>query len=508
MEPQNRHLSDKPVPLMLNWKIIEGGRKYKLQANDSKGKYLVEINRTIRQTNSTRPYIHNITNIDVGVPEYYAPKIKRCMPRITLRIISYGKRAKEIVPNKPDEYLNGHWLSLLAERMVEIVSCIDKDNYRAHNLVVELSHGKDDSLDKEFSENLDALRFAKKVASRTQPGHVGITSALLSMLEMNTTYPSTDAFVKEVENAGLTELTSASSQNSNKNDYIFLSPESVFWSLLIKPEVCFNTRHKFNTQSTFNSKREVNPSTISFLREVLQKHPKTMKLLDDLKNDPSYSKYSFITKLPVDIIDNESLKRSVSRFVNRDTKYLTNMNRMMYVENQEIKSVCLLVTIQALCYQFKISDPAVKKHEDTANEIITPLMSLKPNEQDVLRLRRCLSIILTITEALDNHLGTSMFDQVVRGTRRTILKNIVLTKKEIPNYSKNDNLSVEVNHHLFVFMVDMVSTLVVTICESAGISASSTSKYTTEDLDDFKDLKNLYNSLAPIVPVIQAVMKI
>lgn len=281
MESQSKYLSDEPVPLMLNWKIIEGGRKYKLQANDSKGKYLVEINRTIRQANSTRPYIHNITNIDVGVPEYYAPK--RCMPRITLRIISYGRIAKEIVPNKPDEYLNGHWLSLLAERMVEIVSCIDTNNYRAHNLVVELSHGKDDSLDKEFSENLDALRFAKKVASRIQPGHVGITSALLSMLEMNTTYPSTDAFMKEVENAGLTELTSASSQNSNKNDYIFLSPESVFWSLLIKPEVCFNTRHKFNTQSTFNSKREVNPSTISFLREVLQKHPKTMKLLDYLK---------------------------------------------------------------------------------------------------------------------------------------------------------------------------------------------------------------------------------
>ena len=222
----------------------------------------------------------------------------------------------------------------------------------------------------------------------------------------------------------------------------------------------------------------------------------------------SRSKHSFITKLPVDVIDNESLKRSVSRFVNRDTKYLTNMNKTMYIENWEVNSVCLLVTLQSLCYQFRISDPAIKKHEDKASEILAPLMNLKPKEQDVLRLRRCISIILTITEALDNHLGTSMFDQIVQGTRRTICKNIELVKKEIPNYSKNDNLSVEVNRHLFTIMADMVSTLVVTLCETAGISAPFISKYTTEDLDDFKDLKNLYNSLAPIVPVIQEVMKI
>ena len=222
----------------------------------------------------------------------------------------------------------------------------------------------------------------------------------------------------------------------------------------------------------------------------------------------SRSKYSFITQLPVGIIDNEPLKRSVSRFVNRDTKYLTNMNGTSYIESREVKSVCLLVALQALCYQSKISDPAIKKHEDKANEIIAPLMNLKPKEQDVLRLRRCVLTVLAITEALDNHLGTSMFDQVVQGTRRTMLKNMSLVKKEIPNYSKNDNLSVEVNQHLFAVMADMVSNLVVTLCETAGISASSTSKYTTEDLDDFKDLKNLYNSLAPIVPVIQAVMKI
>ena len=173
-----------------------------------------------------------------------------------------------------------------------------------------------------------------------------------------------------------------------------------------------------------------------------------------------------------------------------------------------MKSVCLLVALQALCYQSKISDPAVKKHEDKSNEIIAPLMSLKPNEQDVLRLIRCLSMVLAVTKMLDRNLGTSMLSQVVRGARMAIRKNMSLVKKKIPNYSKNDNLSVEVNQHLFAVMADMVSTLVITLCETAGISASSTSKYTTEDLDDFKDLKNLYNDLAPIIPVIQAVMKI
>lgn len=508
MESQNKYLSDEPVPLMLDWKIIEGGRKYKIQANDSSGQYRVEIERSIKRMDIDRSYSHNITRVVVSASEMDSP-FRGYKPKITLRIISSGKRAKEIIPNKAEDYLNGHWLTILAERMAEVVSCINKNDDRFHELVIEFSRGMDAKLDKKFSGALNTLRFTKDMSSRIQPGHVGITSALLSMLEMNTTYTSADVLVQEAKNAGLAELTSAGVQKSSNNDYIFFSPESVFWSLIVDPKNDI-TKQCYKGAFYFSQRKKVKPSTISFLREVLKKHPKTIDLLKDLSKNLlfSRSKYSFITKLPVDIIDNKSLKRSVSRFVNRDTKYLTNMNKTSYIEIRELKSVCLLVTLQALCYQFKISDPSIKGNEDKANEIIAPLMSLKPNEQDVLRLRRCISIILTITEALDNHLGTSMFDQVVQGTRRTMLKNMSLVKKEIPNYSKNDNLSVEVNQHLFVIMVDMVSTLVITLCESAGISASFISKHTTEDLDDFKDLKNLYNSLAPIVPVIQEVMKI
>jgi len=57
-------------------------------------------------------------------------------------------------------------------------------------------------------------------------------------------------------------------------------------------------------------------------------------------------------------------------------------------------------------------------------------------------------------------------------------------------------------------MTDMVSTLVVTICESAGISALSINRPAAEGSDEFKDLKDFYSNLAPIVPVIQEVMKI
>lgn len=508
MESQNRYLSDEPVPLMLDWKIIEGGRNYKIQTNDSSGQYRVEIDRSIKRMDIDRSYSHNITRAIVSFSDPDSP-FRRYKPKITLRIISSGKHAKEIVPNKAEEYLNGHWLTILAERMVEVVSCINKDDDRSHELVIEFSHGMDTKLDKKFSGALNALRFTKDMSSRIQPGRVGITSALLSMLEMSTTYTSADTLIQEAESAGLTELTSVSVQNSSSNDYIFFSPESVFWSLIVDPK---NDTTKQCLKGTFyfGQRREVKPSTISFTREVLKKHPKTTVLLKDLSSNLllSRSKHSFITKLPVDIIDNESLKRSVSRFVNRDTKYLTNMNKTSYIEIRELKSVCLLVTLQALCYQFKISDPAFKKHEDKASEILAPLMNLKPTEQDVLRLRRCLSMVLAVTEALDNYLGTSMFDQVIQGVRRTMHKNTVLVKKKIPNYPKNANLSVEVNQHLFVVMADMVSTLVVTLCETAGISASSTSKHTTEDFDDFKDLKDFYSNLAPIVPVIQAVMKI
>ena len=505
MESQSKYLSDEPVSLMLDWRIINDGRNYKIQANDSSGQYRVEIDRSAKRMDIDRSYSHNITRLTVSSSEPDSP-FRGYKPKITLRIISSGKHAKEIVPNKAEEYLNGHWLTILAERMAEVVSCINKNDDRFHELVVEFSRGMDAKLDKKFSGDLNALRFTREMSSRIQPGRVGITSALLNMLQMSTIYTSADSLIQEAEKAGLTSLCV---QNSSNNDYIFFSPESVFWSLIVDPKNDI-TKQCYKGTSYFNQRREVKPSTISFIREVLKKHPKTTDLLKDLSSNLllSRSKHSFITQLPVGIIDNEPLKRSVSRFVNRDTKYLTNMNGTSYIESREVKSVCLLVALQALCYQSKISDPAIKKHEDKANEIIAPLMNLKPKEQDVLRLRRCVLTVLAITEALDNHLGTSMFDQVVQGTRRTMLKNMSLVKKEIPNYSKNDNLSVEVNQHLFAVMADMVSNLVVTLCETAGISASSTSKYTTEDLDDFKDLKNLYNSLAPIVPVIQAVMKI
>ena len=509
MKSQNRYLSDKPVPLMLNWKIIEGGRKYKLQANDSERKYRVEIDRSIKRTDLFRSYSHNITTVTVSASDPDNP-FKRYKSRIILKIISSGKHAKEVVPNKAEEYLKGHWLTILAERIVEVVSCINNNEHGYNELVIEFSHGMDTKLDKYFSSALNALRFTKEIAPRIQSGRIGITSALLSMLKLSTTYPNADSLIQEAKEAGLAELTSTSIQDSSNNDYIFFSTESVFLSLLVNTKKDITKQYIKGTSFYFSPQREVKPSTISFLREVLKKHPKTIDLLNDLNGSLlGRSKYSFIIKLPVDIIDNESLKRSVSRFVNRDGKYLTNMNKTMhYIENWEVNSACLLVMFQALCYHLKLSDPAVKKHEDKASEIIAPLMSLKPTEQDAMRLRRCSSVILAITEVLDNHLGTSMFDQVVQGTRRTMLKNMSLVKKEIPNYSKNDNLSVEVNQHLFTIMIDMVSTMTITLCETAGISASSTSKHTTEDLDDFKDLKNLYNSLAPIVPVIQAVVQI
>lgn len=505
MESQNKYLSDEPVPLMLDWKIIENGRKYKIQANDSSGQYRVEIDRSIKIMDLGRSYSHNITRVVVSASDPDSP-FRRHRPRVILEIISSGKYAKEIVPNKAEEYLNGHWLTIFAERIVEVASCVNSNEYGYNELIIEFSHGMDTKLDKEFSDVLNALRFTKEMASRIQPGCAGITSALLSMLKLSTIYPSADALIQEAEKVGLAELTT---ENVRNNGYIFFSTESVFLSLLVNTKKDVTKQYIKGTSFYFNPQREVKPSTISFIREVLKKHPKTIDLLNDLNRTLSgHSKYFFIIKLPVDIIDNESLKRSVSRFVSKDSKYLTNMNKTMYIENWEVNSVCLLVTTQALCYQFKINDSTVKKHEDKANEIIAPMMSLKPTEQDAMRLRRCVSMVLAVTEALDGHLGTSVFNQVVQGARRTMHKNIALIKKEIPNYFKNANLSVEVNHHLFTIMIDIVSTLVITLCETAGISAPSVNKSTAEDFDDFGDLKEFYNNLAPIVPVIQGAMQI
>ena len=38
MESQSKYLSDEPVSLMLDWRIINDGRNYKIQANDSSGR--------------------------------------------------------------------------------------------------------------------------------------------------------------------------------------------------------------------------------------------------------------------------------------------------------------------------------------------------------------------------------------------------------------------------------------------------------------------------------------
>lgn len=507
MGSQNKYLSDEPVPLMLDWRIINDGRNYKIQANDFSGQHRVEINRSMKRMDLDRSYSHNITRVTVSASDPDSP-FRGYKPRVVLRIISSGKHAKEIVPNKAEEYLNGHWLTILAERMVEVVSCINKNEYEYNELVIEFSCGMDAKLDKKFSGALNALRFTKEIAPRIQPGRVGVTSALLSMLKLSTTYPSADVLVQEAEEAGLADLKIVSEQNNN--EYIFFSPESVFLSLLVDTKKDITKQYIKDTSFYFNPEREVKPSTISFIREVLKKHPKTIDLLNDLNSNFSdRSKYSFIAKLPVDTIDNDLLKRSVSRFVNRDGKYLTNMNKaMLYVDNWEVKSVCLLVMLQALCCQSRINDPAVKKHEDKASEILAPLMKLKPDEKDVLRLIRCLSMVLAVTEALDNYLGTSMFNQVIQGVRRNMHKNTVLVKKKIPKYPKNANLSLEVNQHLFKIMADIASTLTAALCEAAGVSVSLANNLTSEDFDEFKDLKDFYSNLAPVIPVIQAVMKI
>lgn len=376
MESQNKYLSDEPVPMMLDWRIINDGRKYKIQANDSSGQYRVEINRSLKRMDRDRLYNHNVTRVVVSASDPDLPSLGY-KPKIALTIISSGKYAKKIVPNKAEEYLNGHWLALLAERIVEVVSCINSNEYGYNELIIEFSHGMYTKLDKKFTAAIDALRFTKEIAPRIHLGRVGVTSALLSMLKLSTTYPNADSLIQEAKEAGLAELTSTRTQDSSKNGYIFFSTESVFLSLLVNTKKDVTKQYIKGTSFYFNPQREVKPSTVSFIREVLKKHPKTIEILKNLWNDLSKSKYFFIIKLPVDIIDNESLKRSVSRFVNKDGKYLTNMNNIMHIENWEVNSVCLLVTLQALCYQFKISDPAVKKHEDKSNKIIAPLMSLK-----------------------------------------------------------------------------------------------------------------------------------
>ena len=93
MESQNKYLSDEPVPLMLDWKIIEGGRKYKIQANDSSGQYRVEINRSMKRMDLGRSYSHNVTTVTVSASNSDSP-FKRYKPRIILELISSGKHAK------------------------------------------------------------------------------------------------------------------------------------------------------------------------------------------------------------------------------------------------------------------------------------------------------------------------------------------------------------------------------------------------------------------------------
>lgn len=75
MKSQNRYLSDEPVPLILDWKIVKDSRKYKLQANDSERKYRVEIDRSIKRMDFDRLYNHNVTRVVVSASDPDLPSL-------------------------------------------------------------------------------------------------------------------------------------------------------------------------------------------------------------------------------------------------------------------------------------------------------------------------------------------------------------------------------------------------------------------------------------------------
>lgn len=198
----------------LDWKIVKDTRNYVVAAENLESGFEAEITRN--KFDNFDPYLRyshfgsNITSITArrlhsnneGVHE------------VNLEFISKGRRIGKLIPSKASLLLENHWMTLFAEWLLELLGSIKihpEVSGKSHRsfffrIVTEVASGTD--YDERFSLETKALKILSEAVPRIQPGEVGLTSALLSMLEMKVEFNNVDELFNYAHKLGIDKVIS------------------------------------------------------------------------------------------------------------------------------------------------------------------------------------------------------------------------------------------------------------------------------------------------------------
>lgn len=200
--------------LALDWKIVKDTRNYIVAAENIESGFEAEISRS--RLDNSKPYFHyyhfgsNVTSITARRLHSNNEDVHE----VELEFISKGRRIGKLIPNKASLLLENHWMTLLAERLLELIASIEvhpevsgkSSRSFFFRIITEVASGTD--YDERFFFETKALEILSEVVPRIQPGEVGLTSALLSMMEMKVKFNNADEFFDYAHKLGIDKVRS------------------------------------------------------------------------------------------------------------------------------------------------------------------------------------------------------------------------------------------------------------------------------------------------------------
>lgn len=200
--------------LALDWKTVKDTRNYIVAAESPESGFEAEISRS--RLDNSKPYFHyyhfgsNVTSITTRRLHSNNEDVYE----VELEFISKGRRIGKLIPNKASLLLENHWMTLLAERLLELIASIEvhpevsgkSSRSFFFRIITEVASGTD--YDERFSLETKALEILAEAVPRIQPGEVGLTSALLSMMEMKVEFNNADEFFNYAHKLGIDKVRS------------------------------------------------------------------------------------------------------------------------------------------------------------------------------------------------------------------------------------------------------------------------------------------------------------
>lgn len=198
----------------LDWKIVKDTRNYVVAAENLESGFEAEITRNkFDNFDSYLRYSHFGSNI-TSITARRLHSNNEGVHEVNLEFISKGRRIGKLIPSKASLLLENHWMTLFAERLLELLGSIKihpEVSGKSHRsfffrIVTEVASGTD--YDERFSLETKALKILSEAVPRIQPGEVGLTSALLSMLEMKVEFNNVDELFNYAHKLGIDKVRS------------------------------------------------------------------------------------------------------------------------------------------------------------------------------------------------------------------------------------------------------------------------------------------------------------